>query len=114
MQVLRMLNGYAYTNTATNNSNLSSRILSRKKESHKRNLHFHVPVAIPCHPSMRLLQNDSSYITFGDIYEQFCVENGLVREDPFYMIAEKVKAATIAYKQAHGTYVRTAVTIKIS
>ena len=58
---------------------------------------------------MRLLQNDSSYITFGDIYEQFCTENGLVREDPFYMIADKVKAAVAAYKQTHGSYVSLAI-----
>ena len=105
MQVLRTFNGYVSTLSATVGSDIHPRILSRKKESHKRNLHFHVPVAVPCHPSMRLLQNDSSYITFGDVYEQFCLESGLVREDPFYMIADKVKSTLAAFKQSHGTWV---------
>ncbi|GJE84852.1 phosphatidylinositol kinase family protein [Phanerochaete sordida] len=85
-QMLRMLNG----------------VLGRKKETHKRHLHFHVPIAVPCHPSMRLLQNDASYITMGDIYEQFCNEAGINREDAHFLIPDKMRATLLQYKQANG------------
>lgn len=85
-QVLRMFNG----------------VLARKKESHKRHLHFHVPVAVPCHPSMRLLQNDSSYVTMGDIYEQFCNESGVGREDAHFLLPDKTRTTLMQYKQANG------------
>ena len=67
------------------------RTLQRKKESHKRNLYFHLPVAVPCGPSMRLMQNDSSYVTLADIYEQYCESTGILREDPMFLIGEKSK-----------------------
>ena len=54
---------------------------------------------------MRLLQNDSSYVTFGDMYDQFCQETGLVREDPNFIVGEKVKATLIAFKAARGKWV---------
>ncbi|EKM59507.1 uncharacterized protein PHACADRAFT_205724 [Phanerochaete carnosa HHB-10118-sp] len=85
-QVLRMFNS----------------VLSRKKETHKRRLHFHVPIAIPCHPSMRLLQSDSSYVTMGDIYEQSCNETGLGREDALFLIPDKVRTTVMQYKQSNG------------
>jgi transformation/transcription domain-associated protein len=63
--------------------------LVRRKESRKRNLLFHIPAAISCSPSLRLLQTDSSYITLGDIYDHHCEEAGLSREDPILVSGEK-------------------------
>ncbi|KAF7789373.1 hypothetical protein EIP86_000317 [Pleurotus ostreatoroseus] len=77
-------------------------VLYRKKETHKRNLHFHVPIAVPCGPSMRILQNDSSYITLADIYEQFCDDAGIMREDPIFLMGEKGKAALREFRKLHG------------
>lgn len=106
MQVLRMFNGYVRPACAAQlRADLANRTLSRKKESHKRNLHFHVPVSVPCHPSMRLLQSDSSYVTMGDIYENFCNEAGIAREQPFYMVPDKFRQTMKAYKEANGVYV---------
>ncbi|KZT74387.1 FAT-domain-containing protein [Daedalea quercina L-15889] len=65
--------------------------LFRKKESRKRNLHFHLPVVVPCSSNMRLVQNDASYITLGDIYDQYCEESGIAREDPILLAVEKLK-----------------------
>ncbi|KAL4241981.1 DNA Damage Response and Repair Kinase [Abortiporus biennis] len=66
-------------------------VLARKKESRKRNLHFHVPAVVPCSPGLRLLQNDSSYVNFGDIYDNHCEEIGIMREDPIFSVGEKCK-----------------------
>ncbi|THH28945.1 hypothetical protein EUX98_g5232 [Antrodiella citrinella] len=86
MQLFRTLNG----------------ALTRKKESRKRNLTFHIPPAIPCTPNLRLLQNDSSYVNFGDIFDQHCEETGIAREDPTLVISEKTKVALRNFKQTIG------------
>lgn len=86
MQVFRMFNG----------------ALSRKKEARKRNLNFHIPAAVSCSPSLRLLQNDSSYVTLGDIYDRHCEEHGITREDPILVSGEKVKRVLLEFKQSMG------------
>lgn len=78
-----------------------ARALARKKESRKRNLHFHIPAAISCSPNLRLLQNDSSYVTLGDIYDRHCEEIGITREDPILVSGEKAKSVLSEFKQAN-------------
>jgi len=77
-------------------------VLYRKKESRKRSLHFHLPATVPLGPGIRLWQNDSSYITLGDIYDRHCDSRGIAKEDPVLLIGEKVKAAMREYKQTFG------------
>ncbi|KAI6047148.1 hypothetical protein EDC04DRAFT_2864285 [Pisolithus marmoratus] len=86
MQVFRMFNG----------------ALSRKKEARKRNLNFHIPAAVSCSPSLRLLQHDSSYVTLGDIYDRHCEEHGITREDPILVSGEKVKRVLLEFRQSMG------------
>ena len=88
--------------------------LSRKKESRKRNLHFHLPAAVLCAPNLRLLQNDASYINLGDIYDQHCEDAGMAREEPVMMIGEKVKVAMREFKQRNGRSVGCSRTINES
>ncbi|KDQ64542.1 hypothetical protein JAAARDRAFT_28186 [Jaapia argillacea MUCL 33604] len=76
--------------------------LTRKKESRKRNLTFHLPAAISCSPGLRLLQNDSSYITLGDIFDQSYEAPGVTREDPILAVGEKVKAVLRDFNQSMG------------
>lgn len=78
-------------------------VLARKKEAQKRNLSFHIPAAISFSPTLRLLQNDSSYITLGDIYDQYCEERGFTREEPIFVCGEKVKTVVSEYRQVHGS-----------
>jgi hypothetical protein len=84
----------------------SGSALVRKKESRKRNLNFHIPAAISFSPNLRLLQNDSSYVTLGDIYDRHCEENGITREDPILVSGEKVKSVLLDFKQANQRAVR--------
>ncbi|OBZ70424.1 Transcription-associated protein 1 [Grifola frondosa] len=69
--------------------------LHRRKESRKRNLHFHLPAAISLAPNLRLLQNDPSYVTLGDIYDQYCEEGGNAREDPMLVVGEKARESFV-------------------
>jgi transformation/transcription domain-associated protein len=84
----------------------TSRALLRKKETRKRNLAFHLPAAISCSLNARLFQNDSSYVTFGDIYDRHCEETGISREDPVLVAGEKVKQVLREFRQAQGKTVR--------
>ncbi|KAK2466244.1 hypothetical protein APHAL10511_001886, partial [Amanita phalloides] len=74
--------------------------LARKKESRKRNILFHIPAAISCSPNVRLFQTDSSYISMSDIYERFCAESGIAREEPLLYAGEKAKKVMAEFKQA--------------
>jgi transformation/transcription domain-associated protein len=81
---------------------LPDRALGRKKESRKRNLHFHLPAIVSCSSTLRLLQNDSSYVSFNDIYERHCRDTSISREDPILVSGEKAKKVLQEYKQTHA------------
>lgn len=68
------------------------RVLNRRKESRKRNLCFHLPVAVPLNPTLRLLANDSSYVTMQHIYDEHCDKIQIAREDPQLAFAEKFES----------------------
>ena len=67
------------------------RALTRRKESRKRNLQFHLPLAVSITPQIRLLANDSSYVTLQDVYDQHCSDKGVTREDPVLQVAQKTR-----------------------
>ncbi|KAF8339104.1 FAT-domain-containing protein [Cantharellus anzutake] len=67
-------------------------VLARRKESRKRILTFHIPIAVPMTPSLRLLENDSSYVTLQDIYDQHCQTVGISREEPIITSSLKIKS----------------------
>ncbi|KAL6299677.1 atypical/PIKK/TRRAP protein kinase [Sparassis latifolia] len=77
-------------------------VLYRKKEGRKRNLQFHLPAAVSCGPNVRLMQNDASYITLADIYDQHCEDSGIAPEDPSLVVGERMKVTLREYKQRHG------------
>ncbi|THH03836.1 hypothetical protein EW145_g5969 [Phellinidium pouzarii] len=66
--------------------------LTRRKESRKRNLQFHLPLTVLLNPAVRLVLNDPSYVSLQDVYDQHCEEMGVTREDPALMVAQKHKA----------------------
>ncbi|KAL0949509.1 hypothetical protein HGRIS_009561 [Hohenbuehelia grisea] len=75
--------------------------LARKKETRKRNLSFHLPAAVPLSPQARLYQTDSSYISFGDIYDLHCADSGFAREDPILTSGERVRRVLREHKRAN-------------
>lgn len=73
-------------------SDIMHRVLTRRKESRKRNLCFHLPVAVPLNPTLRLLANDPSYVTLQHIYDEHCDSIQIAREDPQLAFAEKFES----------------------
>lgn len=60
---------------------------------------FHLPAAVSCSPNVRLYQTDSSYVTFGDIYDLHCEHQGFTREEPIIFVAEKIQNILRDYRQ---------------
>jgi transformation/transcription domain-associated protein len=72
--------------------------LFKRKEARRRNLYFHLPVFIPIAPHIRLVQDDSSYVTLQTIYEDFVRKAGTMsRDDPMLFLLEKSR--TMAEQQ---------------
>ncbi|KAI7852465.1 hypothetical protein BDC45DRAFT_550494 [Circinella umbellata] len=75
MQLFRLLNG----------------VLERRKESRMRNLSFHLPVIVPLAPNVRIVQDDPSNCTLHDIYEDYCDDVNMHKDDPLAYYADKLK-----------------------
>ncbi|KAF2455722.1 hypothetical protein BDY21DRAFT_71272 [Lineolata rhizophorae] len=67
-------------------------VLLKRKESRRRNIQFHLPLMIPLSPSVRLVQDDASYISLQGIYEDHCRRNGINKDEPILFAMEKLSA----------------------
>ncbi|KAJ3171894.1 hypothetical protein HDU87_008212 [Geranomyces variabilis] len=47
-------------------------VLERRNETRRRNISFHLPIVVPLAPSVRLVEDDPSYITLQEVWEQYC------------------------------------------
>ena len=67
-------------------------ILSKRKESRRRNLQFFLPHMIPIAPPFRLVQDDASYISLQGIYEDHCRRHGQNKDDPVLFNMDRLRA----------------------
>ncbi|KAI5310276.1 hypothetical protein KEM55_009131, partial [Ascosphaera atra] len=67
-------------------------VLSKKKESRRRNISFHLPLMVPLASHIRLVQDDPSYISLQAIYEDHCRRVGIARDEPILFTVEKMRA----------------------
>ncbi len=67
-------------------------ILAKRKESRRRNLQFHLPLMVPITPSVRMVQDDASYINMQGIYEDYCRKNSINKDEPVLFSIEKLRA----------------------
>ncbi|KAI5862854.1 hypothetical protein GGS23DRAFT_569784, partial [Durotheca rogersii] len=65
--------------------------LAKKKESRRRDLQFTVPLIVPLAPHIRIVQEDTSYITLQGIYEDHCRRNGMAKDEPVILTMEKLR-----------------------
>ncbi|KAI1339027.1 FAT domain-containing protein [Xylariaceae sp. FL0016] len=65
--------------------------LAKKKESRRRDLQFTVPLMVPLAPHIRIVQEDTSYITLQGVYEDHCRRNGMVKDQPVMFTMESLK-----------------------
>ena len=69
-------------------------VLSKRKESRRRNLNFYLPLMVPLAPSLRLVQDDASYISLQGVFEDHCRRNGANKDDPVLFTMDKMRALT--------------------
>lgn len=67
-------------------------LLSKRKESRRRNLYFHLPLMVPLAPHIRLVRDDPSYVSMQGIYEDYCRRVGINRDDPVLFTMEKMRS----------------------
>ncbi|KAF7559003.1 hypothetical protein G7046_g5162 [Stylonectria norvegica] len=67
--------------------------LGRKKESRRRDLQFTLPLMVPLAPHIRIVQEDTSYITLQGVYEDHCRRMGMSKDDPVLFTMEKLRGA---------------------
>ncbi|GAO18530.1 hypothetical protein UVI_02054720 [Ustilaginoidea virens] len=65
--------------------------LSRKKESRRRDLQFTLPLMVPLAPHIRIVQEDTSYVTLQAVYEDHCRRMGLSKDEPVLFTLEKLR-----------------------
>ncbi|KAI5799270.1 hypothetical protein DFH27DRAFT_653555 [Peziza echinospora] len=76
-------------------------VLSRRKESRRRNLQFHLPLMVPLAPHIRIVEDDESYISLQGIYEDHCRRSGMSKDDPLIFAMKKATASLDPGKHPH-------------
>lgn len=71
-------------------------IVGRRKETRRRNLSFHLPLIVPIAPQIRLVQDDPSYITLQDIFEDYCKEKKMGRDDPAIYYTNRIRKVLLS------------------
>lgn len=64
-------------------------VLKKRKESRRRNLQFHLPTAVALGTQLRLIQNDSSYVTLQEIYDDYAFSHGMTHEDTILAFCDR-------------------------
>jgi len=79
-------------------------VLSRRKESRRRNLGFHLPVMVPLAPHIRIVEDDASYISLQGIYEDFCRRTGMSKDEPLVFAMKSLRSNLNKNMNVRNTY----------
>jgi transformation/transcription domain-associated protein len=71
---------------------LFNETLQKRRETRRRNLQFNLPVMVPLSPAVRIIADDASYVTLQTVYEDYCRQNNMQKEDPILYQIEKLRA----------------------
>ncbi|KAJ5089065.1 hypothetical protein N7532_007749 [Penicillium argentinense] len=67
-------------------------LLAKRKDSRRRNLYFHLPLMVPLAPHIRLVRDDSSYISMQGIYEDYCRRVGINKDEPVLFTMDRMRS----------------------
>ncbi|KAJ5114009.1 hypothetical protein N7456_002543 [Penicillium angulare] len=67
-------------------------LLAKRKESRRRNLYFHLPLMVPLAPHIRLVRDDSSYISMQGIFEDYCRRAGINKDEPVLFTMDRMRS----------------------
>ncbi|KAI9615596.1 hypothetical protein H4Q26_011538 [Puccinia striiformis f. sp. tritici PST-130] len=66
--------------------------LSRRRESRTKNVSFTIPAVIPFATNIRIVESNVSHCTLQDIFESYCQEAGMSRDEPLIAYAERLRS----------------------
>lgn len=84
--------------------------LSKRKESRRRNLNFTLPLIQALAPSIRLIQDDTSYISLQAVYEDYCRRSNINKDDPILFTMENMRQG---FAQHQGSEAVSALRVEI-
>lgn len=67
--------------------------LSRKVQTRRRNIQLTLPIAIPLSPHIRIMNDNENISSLQEIYEDYCKNKKVNRDDPLLYYNEKLRAA---------------------
>ena len=70
--------------------------LNNRVDSRKRNLQFQLPAIVHVGQLCRLVESDSSVTSLQDIYERYCEDVGMDKDDPIMAYVEKFRSLMAA------------------
>ncbi|KAG1474893.1 hypothetical protein G6F56_000065 [Rhizopus delemar] len=73
-------------------------IIEGRKETRARNLSFYLPIIVPLAPNVRMVQDDSSYVSLYDVYEDHCDGIDMHKDNPLVYFIDKFKKNVNAHK----------------
>ena len=77
-------------------------VLEKKKESRRRSIQFLLPAIVPLTPSVRMVQDDESYITLQGVYEDYCRRKRIEKDAPVLYTIEKLRDLQPVSPQLHA------------
>ncbi|EKD14699.1 FAT domain-containing protein [Drepanopeziza brunnea f. sp. 'multigermtubi' MB_m1] len=75
-------------------------ILSKRKESRRRNLNFHLPLMVPLAPHIRMVQDDPTYISLQALFDDHCRKSGMSKDEPIVFTMEQMRTL-VESKKSH-------------
>ncbi|TPX51638.1 hypothetical protein SeMB42_g00090 [Synchytrium endobioticum] len=66
-------------------------VLERKQDTRRRGLYFHLPLYVPLAPQVRLFQDDTSYMSLQDIYEEHCARTSQHKDEPIMYYINRMR-----------------------
>lgn len=78
-------------------------VLAKRKESRRRQIQFMLPAIVPMTPSVRMVQDDPSYVTLQGIYENYCRRKRISKDEPVLFTITKLRDLTpVSPRQTNG------------
>ncbi|WAR58696.1 hypothetical protein PtB15_10B34 [Puccinia triticina] len=65
--------------------------LSRRRETRAKDVSFTIPAVIPLATNIRIMESNVAYCTLQEIFESYCQESGMSRDDPLIAYAERLR-----------------------
>ncbi len=65
--------------------------LGSKKETRRRDLQFTLPLMVPLAPHIRIVQEDTSYMSLQGVYEDHCRRQGISKDEPVLFTMDKLR-----------------------